>query len=94
MGVYFYWFSLLVFINILPLIVCVCVCRNWVISTSKLYQSLYYKKKCQSRGVLEESGNLEKLSKMFLKELALDSHRASLEEGSVDVYQWKGHSTR
>ncbi|WOH04386.1 hypothetical protein DCAR_0623795 [Daucus carota subsp. sativus] len=84
------------FLDFLDLLHCSAVCKswNWVISTSKLYQSLYYKKKCQSRGVLEESGNLEKLSKMFLKELALDSHRASLEEGSVDVYQWKGHSTR
>lgn len=75
--------------------VCVCVCRNYVISTSKLFQTLYYKqKRCQSRNLLGESGCSEKTSKMFLKELALDSHRTALQEGSIDIYQWKGHLAR
>lgn len=82
------------FLDYIDLLSCSAVCKSWncVISTSKLFQILYYKQnKCQSRIVSEESSCS---SKMYLKELALDSHRTALQEGSVDIYQWKAHSAR
>ncbi|KAL8098360.1 F-box/WD-40 repeat-containing protein At3g52030 [Apium graveolens] len=82
------------FLDFIDLLYCSAVCKSWncVISTSKLFQTLYYKhKRCQSINLLEESDCSENTSKIFLKELALDSHRTALQEGSVDIYQWKGH---
>lgn len=88
---------ILSFLDFIDLLHCSAVCKSWncVISTSTLFRNLYYKqKRSQSRNVLEESCCSEKTSKMCLKELALDSHRTSLQEGSIDIYQWKGHLAR
>ncbi|KAF8403765.1 hypothetical protein HHK36_011870 [Tetracentron sinense] len=70
------------------------VCKYWniVIHTSNLWKVQYYKQQRDSIGRLNMSSCSETSLKMYLEELAMEHHRMSLQEGAIDIDQWKGHS--
>ncbi|XAR63475.1 hypothetical protein NMG60_11023420 [Bertholletia excelsa] len=84
------------FLDLLDLGRCSGVCKYWdtVISSSKLLQTLYSKQKLQqtSSSSFDMSTSLGRSVKAHLQKLAMDRHRFSLQEGQIDVLQWKGHS--
>lgn len=84
-------FTLLDFFD---LVRCSAVCKYWntVINKSKLLRAYYYNQKGDSTDFSNKSTYSEKLLKTYLEELAMEHHRLSLKEGSIDIDQWKGHS--
>lgn len=82
------------FLDFIHLIRCTAVCKSWgrVIDKSKLLQTLY----CKQRGIFGAGFDISTLSegtwKRRLQEYAISQHRSCLQAGSVDIYQWKGHS--
>ncbi|KAK9283297.1 hypothetical protein L1049_011534 [Liquidambar formosana] len=81
------------FLDFFDLVRCSAVCRSWnkIINRSKLLQALYYKQKRDSMGS-STSACSEKSLNIYLEELAMEHHRLSLQEGRLDIDQWKGHS--
>ncbi|KAK9056087.1 hypothetical protein SSX86_027175 [Deinandra increscens subsp. villosa] len=82
------------FLDFIQLIRCTAVCKSWsrVIDKSKLLQILYRKQKGIFGGDLDISTSSERTWRSKLQDLAISQHRSSLHAGSVDIYQWKGHS--
>ncbi|XP_057499653.1 F-box/WD-40 repeat-containing protein At3g52030 [Actinidia eriantha] len=84
-------FSLL---DLLDLGRCSGVCKSWrtIIYRSKLLQTLYSKLQQNCPIISDMPVCSEKILKIHLQRLAMDRHKSSLQEGTTDVFQWKGHS--
>ncbi|KAK7812784.1 f-box/wd-40 repeat-containing protein [Quercus suber] len=84
-------FALLDFFD---LVRCSAVCKYWntVINKSKLLREFYAKQKQNSTDFSNKSTCLETSLKTYLEELAMEHHRFSLQEGLINIDQWKGHS--
>nr|GEU97557.1 hypothetical protein [Tanacetum cinerariifolium] len=82
------------FLDFIHLIRCSAVCNSWsrVIYKSKLFQTLYRKQRWLFGGDFDVSTSSVGTWKRQLQELAIGQHRSSLHAGSVDIYQWKGHT--
>ncbi|XXG87060.1 hypothetical protein AAC387_Pa11g1845 [Persea americana] len=77
------------------LIRCSSVCKSWhnIIFNSRLLKDLYCKRDRDSAGPSNASSPSSETSmKMYLEGLAIEQHRLSLLNGSVEVHQWKGHT--
>ncbi|PIA48347.1 hypothetical protein AQUCO_01400745v1 [Aquilegia coerulea] len=79
-------------INHFDLVRCSSVCKSWYdcIHTSDLLKMKYYNRNKDSCFLSNASS--ETTLKMYLKVLAMEQHRLSLQNGSADIYQWNGHS--
>ncbi|KVH89307.1 F-box domain, cyclin-like protein [Cynara cardunculus var. scolymus] len=82
-------FSSLDFVHIIR---CTAVCKSNAINKSKLLQTLYHKQRGIFGADFEVSTSSEGIWKRQLEDLAISQHRSCLHAGSVDIYQWKGHS--
>nr|XP_023876161.1 F-box/WD-40 repeat-containing protein At3g52030 [Quercus suber]POE81541.1 f-box/wd-40 repeat-containing protein [Quercus suber] len=84
-------FALLDFFD---LVRCSAVCKYWntIINKSKLLREFYAKQKQNSTDFSNKSTCLETSLKTYLEELAMEHHRFSLQEGLINIDQWKGHS--
>ncbi|KAI3709756.1 hypothetical protein L2E82_39522 [Cichorium intybus] len=81
------------FLDFVHLVRCTAVCKSWrrVIDKSKVLQTLYHKQRGIFGGDFDISTSSEGIWRR-LQALAISQHRSSLHAGSVDIYQWKGHS--
>ncbi|XP_023756448.2 F-box/WD-40 repeat-containing protein At3g52030 [Lactuca sativa] len=81
------------FLDLVHLIRCTAVCKSWrqVIDKSKLLQTLCYKQRGIFGGDFDISTPSEGIWRR-LQALAISQHQSSLRAGSVDIYQWRGHS--
>ncbi|KAB1224961.1 hypothetical protein CJ030_MR1G013983 [Morella rubra] len=82
------------FLDFFDLVRCSAVCKFWntIINKSKSLQVLFSK---QQRGSMDHTNKTtwsERSLNIYLEKLAMDHHRLSLQEGMVDVHQWRGHS--
>lgn len=67
--------------------------RHNIIFNSRLLKDLYCKRDRDSAGPSNASSPSSETSmKMYLEGLAIEQHRLSLLNGSVEVHQWKGHT--
>uniref|UniRef100_A0A7N2LCP6 F-box domain-containing protein n=1 Tax=Quercus lobata TaxID=97700 RepID=A0A7N2LCP6_QUELO len=84
-------FALLDFFD---LVRCSAVCKYWntIINKSKLLREFYAKQKQNSTEFSNKSTCSETSLKTYLEELAMEHHRVSLQEGLINIDQWKGHS--
>ncbi|KAL4600899.1 hypothetical protein ACB092_11G233300 [Castanea dentata] len=84
-------FALLDFFD---LVRCSAVCKYWntIINKSKLLREFYAKQKQNSTDFSNKSTCSETSLKTYLEELAMEHHGFSLQEGLIDIDQWKGHS--
>lgn len=75
------------------LVRCSSVCKSWhdIIWNSSLLKELFYKQQRSFAGPSNILAPSTKSLKFFLEELALEQHRLSLLNGSVEVHQWNGH---
>lgn len=82
------------FLDFLHIIRCTAVCKSWskAIDKSKLLQTLYHKQRGIFGADFEISTSSDGIWKRQLQDLAISQHRSCLHAGSVDIYQWKGHS--
>ncbi|KAH6814365.1 F-box family protein with WD40/YVTN repeat doamin [Perilla frutescens var. frutescens] len=83
------------FLDLVYLIRCSAVCKSWrtVINKLKLLQIQYHKQQqTDSASVSDLSNYSEKLVNIHMEQLAMRRQRSSLQEGSVDIFQWKAHS--
>uniref|UniRef100_A0A5B7BI04 F-box domain-containing protein n=1 Tax=Davidia involucrata TaxID=16924 RepID=A0A5B7BI04_DAVIN len=84
-------------LDLFDLVRCSAVCKSWdtIIDKSKLVQVLYCKQQQRkSIGLFDTATCSQGSLKIHLEELAMDQHKSSLQEGLIDIYQWKGHSVR
>ncbi|KAL3814785.1 hypothetical protein ACJIZ3_016053 [Penstemon smallii] len=84
-----------VFLDILDLTRCSAVCKSWrtVINKLNMLQLQYNKQQhMDSSGPSDASACMERLLNMQLEKLAIDQQRMSLQEGYINIHQWKGHS--
>ncbi|KAK1551961.1 hypothetical protein Q3G72_008030 [Acer saccharum] len=82
-------------LGLFDLVHCSVVCKSWnaVINRCKSLQVLYLKlQRDSSEYVSNTSGSSRQSMSTLLEELAMKHHRMSLEEGRIDIDQWKGHS--
>ncbi|TXG55905.1 hypothetical protein EZV62_017218 [Acer yangbiense] len=82
-------------LGLFDLVHCSVVCKSWnaVINRCKSLQVLYLKlQRDSSEYVSNTSGSSRQSMSALLEELAMKHHRMSLEEGRIDIDQWKGHS--
>ncbi|KAK4424921.1 F-box/WD-40 repeat-containing protein [Sesamum alatum] len=81
------------FLDVVQLIRCATVCKSWnnVINKLKLLQ-IQYHKQTDSVSLSDVSSCSEKSINIEMERLAMEQQRLSLEEGPVDIFQWKGHS--
>ncbi|KAL0387914.1 UNVERIFIED_CONTAM: F-box/WD-40 repeat-containing protein [Sesamum radiatum] len=81
------------FLDVVQLIRCATVCKSWniVINKLKLVQ-IQYQKQTDSVSLSDVSSFSEKSINIEMERLAMEQQRLSLQEGSVDIFQWKGHS--
>lgn len=63
--------------------------RNAIFNRCKLLQVLYDK---LHRNSCSFSTTSSSSMRMHLEELAMKHHKLALEEGRIDIDQWKGHS--
>ncbi|XP_062174861.1 F-box/WD-40 repeat-containing protein At3g52030 [Alnus glutinosa] len=84
-------FALLDFFD---LVRCSAVCKFWntIVSKSKLLQVFYSKQQRDSMNFLNNSTCSERSLKRYLEEQAMEHNRLCLQEGQIDINQWKGHS--
>ncbi|KAI3448854.1 hypothetical protein Pfo_005519 [Paulownia fortunei] len=83
------------FLDLVHLIRCSAVCKSWstVINKLKLLQIQYHKQhQTDSASVSDASNCSERLINIQMEQLAMDQQRLSLQEGPVDIFQWKAHS--
>nr|XP_043621268.1 F-box/WD-40 repeat-containing protein At3g52030 [Erigeron canadensis] len=82
------------YLDFIHLIRCSAVCKSWsrAIDKSKLLQALYNKQKGIFGGEFSISTFSGRTWKRQLQDFAISQHRSCLHAGSVDIYQWKGHS--
>lgn len=82
------------FLDLFDLVRCSSVCKSWnaIINRSKLLQVLYYKQLQEATGDVSRHTFSGKSLKTYLEETAMGHHRISLQEGSIEIDQWKGHS--
>ncbi|KAL3651886.1 hypothetical protein CASFOL_004888 [Castilleja foliolosa] len=82
------------FLDIIQLIRCSAVCKSWstVINKLKLLQIQHHKQQ-QENSVcgLDAPCFSERLINIQMKQLAMDRHKSSLQEGDIDISQWKAH---
>ncbi|XP_075644387.1 F-box/WD-40 repeat-containing protein At3g52030-like isoform X1 [Castanea sativa] len=73
---------------------CSAVCKYWntIINKSKMLREFYAKQKQNSADFSNKSTCSETSLKTYLEELAMEHHGFSLQEGLIDIDQWKGHS--
>lgn len=78
------------FLDIIDLIRCSAVCNSWKssIDKSKLLHMIYCKQQW-SNSTSPVFTWSDRSLKTRLQELAMDRHRFSLQEGPIDIYQWK-----
>ncbi|KAL0413677.1 UNVERIFIED_CONTAM: hypothetical protein Sradi_1569400 [Sesamum radiatum] len=81
------------FLDFVQLIRCATVCKSWntVINKLKLVQ-IQYHKQTDSVSLSDGSSFSEKSINIEMERLAMEQQRLSLQEGPVDIFQWKGHS--
>ncbi|KAL6513442.1 hypothetical protein OROGR_020928 [Orobanche gracilis] len=83
------------FINLVQLIRCSAVCKSWgaVINKLKLLQIQYHKQhQTKSGSSLDARSFSERLINIQMEQLATERQRLSLQEGGIDIFQWKAHS--
>ncbi|KAI3741435.1 hypothetical protein L1987_59107 [Smallanthus sonchifolius] len=82
------------FLGFIHLIRCTAVCKSWsrVIAKSKLLEILYREQREIFGGDFDISTSSDGTWKSKIQNLAISQHRSTLHAGSVDIYQWKGHS--
>ncbi|KAF5952538.1 hypothetical protein HYC85_010482 [Camellia sinensis] len=68
------------------------LCEEYNYFQSKLPQTLYCKQQKNSVSIFDLSTSSERLLNLHLQKLAMDCHRFSMQEGPINVFQWKGHS--
>ncbi|KAA8515625.1 hypothetical protein F0562_018764 [Nyssa sinensis] len=84
-------------LDLFDLVRCSAVCKSWdaAMNKSKLLQVLYCKQQQRkSTGLFDTATFSERSLKIHLEELAMDQHKFSLQQGLIDVDQWRGHSVR
>ncbi|GAA0174439.1 hypothetical protein LIER_27829 [Lithospermum erythrorhizon] len=82
------------FLNITQLIRCSAVCKSWsiIIEKLKLLQIQYHKQEGEVSGQqMLESFSADSIRRR-MEQIAMNQHKLSLEEGPINVFQWKGHS--
>ncbi|KAL2230436.1 F-box/WD-40 repeat-containing protein At3g52030 [Sesamum indicum] len=81
------------FLDVVQLLRCATVCKSWntVINKLKLVQ-IQYHKQTDSVSLSDVSSFSEKSINIEMERLAMEQQRLSLQEGPVDIFQWKGHS--
>ncbi|KAK6143180.1 hypothetical protein DH2020_023528 [Rehmannia glutinosa] len=82
------------FLDLVQLIRCSAVCKSWstLINKLKLLQVEYQKHQQTNSGSgLDASSFSERLINIQMEQLAMDRQRLSLQEGAVDIFQWKAH---
>ncbi|PIN27144.1 G protein beta subunit-like protein [Handroanthus impetiginosus] len=83
------------FLDLVHLIRCSAVCKSWrtVINKLKLLQIQYHKQhQTDSNSSLDASAISDELINVQMEQLAMEQQRCSLQEGPVDIFQWKAHS--
>ncbi|KAL6557600.1 hypothetical protein OROMI_017950 [Orobanche minor] len=83
------------FIDLVQLIRCSAVCKSWgaVINKLKLLQIQYNKQQqTKSGSSLDAPSFSERLINIQMEQLATERQRLSLQEGAIDIFQWKAHS--
>ncbi|KAL6565628.1 hypothetical protein OROHE_004683 [Orobanche hederae] len=83
------------FIDLVQLIRCSAVCKSWgaVINKLKLLQIQYHKQQqTKSGSSLDAPSFSERLINIQMEQLAMERQRLSLQEGAIDIFQWKAHS--
>ncbi|XP_021890776.1 F-box/WD-40 repeat-containing protein At3g52030 isoform X2 [Carica papaya] len=83
------------FLNLFDLARCSVVCKSWnaVIVRYKLLQLLCHKLQQDSSTYSTPSTSQQSLE-IDLELFAMKQHRSLLQEGQIDIDQWKGHSIR
>ncbi|GAA0167692.1 hypothetical protein LIER_22566 [Lithospermum erythrorhizon] len=82
------------FLNITQLIRCSAVCKSWsiIIEKLKLLQIQYHKQEGEVSGQqMLESFSADSI-RMRMEQIAMNQHKLSLEEGPINVFQWKAYS--
>ncbi|XP_057977508.1 F-box/WD-40 repeat-containing protein At3g52030 [Malania oleifera] len=82
-------------LDLFDLVRCSAVCKSWntIINRSKMLQMIFCEQNRGSTARFNLSNCSEESFKIYIEELAMQHHKLSLEEGVINVDQWKGHST-
>ncbi|CAA0816585.1 F-box/WD-40 repeat-containing protein [Striga hermonthica] len=83
------------FLDLIHLIRCSAVCKSWrtVINKLKLLQIQYHNQHPTSSGGGNDLPRFSERSiNIQMEQLAMDRQRSSLQEGEIDISQWKAHA--
>ncbi|XP_077224282.1 F-box family protein with WD40/YVTN repeat doamin [Tasmannia lanceolata] len=86
--------SIFAYLDHFDLVRCSSVCKSWhnIVRNSTLLKDLFCKQHPACVDLSNVSFPPEKSLKLYFEELAMEQHRLSFVNGSVDVYQWNAHS--
>ncbi|GFP84284.1 F-box/WD-40 repeat-containing protein at3g52030 [Phtheirospermum japonicum] len=82
------------FLDLVHLIRCSAVCKSWstVINKLKLLQIRHRKQlQANSGSGFDAPSFSERLINIQMEQLAMDRQKLSLQEGDIDIFQWKAH---